>query len=54
MSMAPERIARAANVARENWRDVNRYQPSHNCTPGHDTPVVRYNAEGAPTLQVMR
>ena len=54
-ALAPEQIAHAAGT-RALWvRDEQGYEPCHNITPGHDTPIVYCPSnDGSPMIRMMR
>jgi putative SOS response-associated peptidase YedK len=53
--MAPARVAQAARVPMERWRDRERYRPSYNMQPGGWGVVVRHNRDDhQPELQSMQ
>eukprot|EP00898_Chlorokybus_atmophyticus_P001983 jgi/Chlat1/2786/Chrsp187S02956 len=56
-TLAPEQVQSATNtnVPPEQWRDMDRYRPSYNVSPGFYAPVVRAEKDGGRrTVQAMR
>lgn len=53
-ALAPEQVAHAAGT-HALWVGGEQYEPAHNITPGHDTPIVYCPSnDGPPMIRMMR
>lgn len=51
-SLAPDELATATSVPREQWRDMDRYKPSYNASPGAYMPILAPAAAGGGQLEL--
>ena len=47
-------VAQALGVPQANWKDADKYRPTHNCCPGKYTPVLYTGENGERKVRVVR
>lgn len=53
-ALSREEVATTSGVSQERWRDADRYQPDQNMSPGHWSPVIKFDKNGELELQTMK
>lgn len=53
-ALSREEVASTSGVPPERWQDAEKYQPGHNMSPGHWSPVVKLDQDGQHQLQSMK
>lgn len=53
-ALSRDEVASTSGVPQERWRDADKFQPDQNMSPGHWSPVVKYDKNGQLELQTMK